>query len=60
MQIQVSLSVQLWKQIFLDHLLRVKGSWGWNPISSTNLVLLCAGFGVPRDLALSLSNQHIH
>jgi len=60
MQIQVSLSVQLWKQILLDHLLRVKGSWDWNPTSSINSVLLCAGFGVPHALALSLPNQHIH
>lgn len=52
MQIQVSFSVQLWKQIVLDHLLRVKGSWDWNPISSINSVLLCAGFDVSGDLAL--------
>lgn len=54
------LSVQLWKQRVLDHLLRVRESWDWNLISSISSVPRCPAFTVLHDPALGLSNQHIH
>lgn len=52
------ISVQLWKQIVLDHLLRVKGSWNWNSISSLNPILFSQLFNTLHGPALGLPNQH--